>query len=88
MLTHIPLSVIQTVDWATIFVLGFGNLAALDFQARCMASKTPQTAKWGCLIAGCLTFLIGIPFAYIGAITRVHYGPDSARAEFVADVSV
>ena len=27
-------------NWATIFVLGFGNLAALDFQARCMAAQT------------------------------------------------
>jgi Sodium:solute symporter family len=24
-------------NWATIFVLGFGNLGALDFQARCLA---------------------------------------------------
>ncbi len=74
-------------NWATIFILGFGNLAALDFQARCMASKTPKIATIGCLLAGCLTFLVGIPFSYLGAITRVSYGPDSARAEFVADVS-
>ena len=32
-------------NWATIFVLGFGNLAALDFQARCMAAKTPLQAR-------------------------------------------
>ena len=57
-------------DWATIFILGFGNLAALDFQARCMAAKTASTARIGCLIGGCLTFLVGIPFAYLGAITR------------------
>ena len=73
-------------NWATIFVLGFGNIAALDFQARCMASKTPRTAKIGCLLAGCLTFFVGIPFGYLGAITRVYYGPDSARADFVTDV--
>ena len=74
-------------NWATIFVLGFGNLAALDFQARCMASKTPRVATIGCLLAGCLTFFVGIPFSYLGAITRTYYGPDTARAEFVADVS-
>lgn len=34
-------------NWATIFILGFGNLAALDFQARCMAAKTPSIATWG-----------------------------------------
>lgn len=57
-------------NWATVFVLGFGNLAALDFQARCMASKTPRVARLGCIIGGLFTFLIGIPFAYLGAITR------------------
>lgn len=91
-------------NWATIFVLAFGNLAgkireniqtlcrifvlfllstdilsALDFQARCMASKTPRVATISCVIAGCLTFAVGIPYAYLGAITRVHYGPDSGN---------
>jgi hypothetical protein len=72
-------------NWATIFVLGFGNLAALDFQARCMASKTPKVATIGCVVAGLFTFFVGIPFSYLGAITRTYYGPDTARAEFVAD---
>ena len=57
-------------DWATIFILGIGNLAALDFQARCMAAKTPSIATWGCFIGGLFTFFVGIPFAYMGAITR------------------
>ena len=57
-------------NWATIFILGFGNLAALDFQARCMASKTAKTARLGCIIGGLFTFFIGIPFAYMGAISR------------------
>jgi len=74
-------------NWATIFILGFGNIAALDFQARCMASKNARTATIGCLVAGVLTFFIGIPFSYLGAITRTYYGPDTARAEFITDVS-
>jgi len=57
-------------NWATIFILGFGNLAALDFQVRCMAAINPRTATLGCLIGGCFTFFIGIPFSYLGAITR------------------
>lgn len=82
-LTPFPNAIV--FNWATIFVLAFGNLAALDFQARCMASKTAKTATIGCAIAGCLTFIVGIPFAYLGAITRYHYGPDSARASFETD---
>ena len=82
-LTPFPNAII--FNWATIFVLGFGNLAALDFQARCMASKTPQTATFGCLLAGVFTFLVGIPFAYLGSLTRTFYGPDSARALFETD---
>jgi len=65
-------------NWATIFILAFGNLAALDFQARCMASKDPWTARWGCIIGGCVTFLIGIPYAALGSITR-YVGAISCR---------
>lgn len=72
-------------DWATIFILGFGNLAALDFQARCMAAKSPRDARLGCILGGLLTFIVGIPFSYLGAITRYYYGPDSIYAEFEAD---
>jgi len=57
-------------NWATIFILAFGNLGALDFQVRCMASKTPRVARIGCIIGGLFTFFIGIPFAYLGPIVR------------------
>lgn len=57
-------------NWATILILGVGNLAALDFQARCMAAKTPSVATWGCVIGGLFTFFVGIPFASLGSFTR------------------
>jgi Na+/proline symporter len=57
-------------NWSTIFILGLGNLAALDFQARCMAAKTPSIATWGCILGGLFTFFVGIPFSYLGALTR------------------
>lgn len=57
-------------NWATIFILGFGNLAALDFQARCFASRSPTVATVGCVIAGVITLVVGVPFSYLGAITR------------------
>ena len=66
----------------------FIHMKQHSFQARCMASKTPKIATIGCAIAGCLTFVVGIPFAYLGAITRVYYGPDSAHASFETDVSL
>lgn len=50
-----------------------------------MAAKTPRTARLGCIIGGCFTFVIGIPFSYLGAITRVYYGPDSVTSTFEAD---
>jgi len=73
------------LNWATVIVLAFGNLGALDFQARVFASKGPKTAIAGCLIAGCITFIVGVPFAYISGATRALYGPSSPYAEFVAD---
>lgn len=72
-------------NWATIFVLGFGNLAALDFQARCMAAKTPKIATMGNLIAAGLTFIVGNTFTFMGGYTRLNYGPDSRFASFTVD---
>ena len=42
-------------------------------------------ATVGCIAAGCLTFLVGIPFGYLGAIVRYYYGPDSVYATFDPD---
>ncbi|CAM9568961.1 unnamed protein product [Sphacelaria rigidula] len=72
-------------NWATIFVLGFGNLAALDFQARCMAARTPKIATMGNLIAAGLTFIVGITFSFLGGYMRQGYGPDSQFASFTVD---
>lgn len=57
-------------NWATIIILMFGNLAALDFQARCMAARTPKIARYGCFLGACISFFVGIPFAYTGAVQR------------------
>jgi Na+/proline symporter len=50
-----------------------------------MASKTAKIATIGCIVAGCLTFLVGVPFSYLGAIVRYYYGPDSIYATFDPD---
>lgn len=72
-------------NWATIFILAFGNLAAIDFQARCMAAKNEMTATLGNLLAGALGIFVGVPFAFIGGVSRFYYGPDSKYAKFDAD---
>ncbi|KAI8470481.1 MAG: Sodium:solute symporter family-domain-containing protein [Monoraphidium minutum] len=72
-------------NWATLFVLGFGNLCALDFQQRCMASRSPGIARLGCIIAGVLLLAVCMPFGAIGGLARRYYGPDSPYAEFAAD---
>lgn len=57
-------------NWCTFIILALGNLAAIDFQVRCMAAITPRTATIGCIIGGAFTFFIGIPFTYVGALAR------------------
>ena len=72
-------------NWSTIVILAFGNLAAIDFQARCMAAKTEKIATTANFIAGCLGIFVGLPLAFIGGVSRFYYGPDSIHARFEAD---
>lgn len=72
-------------NWATVFILAFGNLAAIDFQARCMAARSEKIATVANLIAGTLGMFVGVPFAFLGGISRFYYGPDSKYAKFDAD---
>mmetsp|Transcript_1836 Transcript_1836/g.6183 ORF Transcript_1836/g.6183 Transcript_1836/m.6183 type:complete len:773 (-) Transcript_1836:501-2819(-) len=72
-------------NWATVVILAFGNLAAIDFQARCMAAKSERTATAANLIAGSLGIFVGVPLAFIGGVSRFYYGPDSIYAKFDAD---
>jgi Na+/proline symporter len=73
------------LNWATIIVLAFGNLMALDFQARCMAAKSANIARWGCIIAGVIAGIIGVVNTFNSGTTRALYGPSSPHAEFVAN---
>jgi len=73
------------LNWATIIVLAFGNLMALDFQARCFAAKTPGIARWGCITAGVVTGFLGVLNTFNSGTLRALYGPSSAHAEFVAN---
>ncbi|KAG2422590.1 hypothetical protein HXX76_015918 [Chlamydomonas incerta] len=72
-------------NWVSIFVLGFGNMCALDFQARCIAAKSPRTARIACFIAGVALVLLAVPFGMLGGLTRKYFGPDSQFAEFEVD---
>lgn len=57
-------------NWATFIILCFGNLGALDFQARCIASRSPFSSAVSCVIAAVLTIVVGVPLSYLGAIVR------------------
>ena len=72
-------------NWVTIFVLGFGNLAALDFQARVFGSKDAKTAQLGCFLGGIISIIVGVTFSYTSGAARALYGPSSPYAEFVPD---
>ena len=50
-----------------------------------MASKSPRVARIACFTAGCIVWLVGIPFSYLAAVTRQYYGPDSIHSMFAAD---
>ena len=74
------------IMYLLIFLHSSDNVfLCINCKARCMASRTPKIATIGCFIGGLLTFFVGIPFSYLGAITRVYYGPDSAQASFKTD---
>lgn len=64
-------------NWVTFIVMAFGNLAALDFQVRCMAAKTPNTARLGCILGGCFTFFVGIALSFLGGNTRYVSGVEA-----------
>lgn len=72
-------------NWATVIVLGLGNLCALDFQQRSMASKSPRVARWGNIIAACVLLGCGLPFSMLSSYVRNSQGPDSPYATFIAD---
>merc|ERR1719171_2240441 len=72
-------------NWATIFVLAFGNCMALDFQARCFAARSPSVARWGCILAGIIPGTLGVLNTLNAGTTRALYGPSSPHAEFVAN---
>jgi hypothetical protein len=74
-------------NWATIFVLGFGCLGALDFQSRCLAGK--RNKKHGCQAshfrpskASILTVLLIAPFVLIPQMTA--RSPGAARMSCLA----
>lgn len=73
MTSHLSLSPYPNAifwNWATLFILCFGNLGALDSQARCMSSRSPISSSISCVIAAVLTIVVGVPLSYLGAIVR------------------
>jgi solute:Na+ symporter, SSS family len=54
------------LNWAALISLGVGDVVAIDFIQRVIASDSPETARKGCFMGGALTLAVGIPTAFIG----------------------
>ena len=54
------------INWAALISLGIGDIVAIDFIQRVIASGSPQAARRGCFMGGVLTLAVGIPTAFIG----------------------
>ena len=54
------------LNWAALISLGIGDVVAIDFIQRVIASDSPETARKGCFMGGILTLAVGIPTAFIG----------------------
>ncbi len=51
------------INWATLLVLGLGDVVAIDFMERVFAARSPETARKACFIGAAGTILIGIPYS-------------------------
>ncbi len=51
------------INWATLLVLAFGDVVAIDFMERVFAAESARTAKRACYVGAIGTILIGIPYS-------------------------
>ena len=50
-----------------------------------MSSRTSRGAQIGCVVAGIITWVVGVTFSFSSGAARALYGPSSPYAEYVAD---
>lgn len=51
------------INWATLLVLGLGDVVAIDFMERVFAAESARTAKRACYVGAIGTIAIGIPYS-------------------------
>lgn len=56
-----------------LFLTGLlGNIPAQDLQQRIQSASSAATARWACILAGCLYLVIGLIPIYLGLAARAH----------------
>jgi len=56
-----------------IFLTGLlGNIPAQDLQQRIQCARSASTAKWSCILAGCIYIAMGLIPIYLGLAARLH----------------
>lgn len=54
-----------TINWATLFALGVGDIVAIDFMQRIFSAKSPETARKACFTGAVGTAFVGVIFAMV-----------------------
>lgn len=67
-----------TINWATLFALGVGDIIAIDFMQRIFSAKSPETARRACFVGAVGTAFVGIIFAMVALASGSILGPDGA----------
>lgn len=67
-----------TINWATLFALGVGDIIAIDFMQRIFSAKSPQTARRACFTGAVGTAFVGIVFSMVALTSSSILGPDGA----------
>jgi solute:Na+ symporter, SSS family len=73
------LSILPMASWSSVlamiglFLTGLlGNIPAQDLQQRIQSASSAATARWSCIVAGCLYLIIGLIPIYLGLAAKLH----------------
>lgn len=66
-------SIASSLTALGIFLTGLlGNIPAQDLQQRIQSARSASTAKWSCIISGCIYIAMGLIPIYLGLAASLH----------------